>query len=247
MGEGKEDGLMNAKICLPDHAIRYLLLQRTAYLAIPRSIFFRVLNRLSPWQLINAVVQLESAFRKHRIRELFNEDFDHEYESIGSALPQQCSAILDIGCGIGGIDVLLHRHYAAAGSTFFMLDKTHVEDSIYYGFESNAAFYNSLEVAKEVLTANGVASANIKLIHATDDNRIEIDGRIDLVVSLLSWGFHYPVKTYLQRVYELLRPGGHLILDLRHGTDGEAAIRNKFTSVRQLEATEKYARIVAIK
>jgi SAM-dependent methyltransferase len=241
-----KEGLLNTEICLPDHAIRYVLLQRTAYLAIPRTLVYRALSKISPWELTNAVVPIEARFRKRRIRELFNEDIAREYESIRPALPAQSSAILDVGCGIGGIDVLLNRHYADNRPTFYLLDKTQV-DNVYYGFKSKGAFYNSLEVAKEVLIANGVASEKIELIQATQDNRIAIAGPIDLVISLISWGFHYPVGTYLERVHELLRPGGQLILDVRSETDGEAAIRAKFASVRQIEVTEKYTRVCAIK
>lgn len=237
---------MTTEILLPDHAIRYVLLQRTAYLAMPRTLIYRALSKVSPWELTNSVVPIEARLRKARVKELFNQDLAHEYESIRTALPEQCSAILDIGCGIGGIDVLLNRHYAARQPTFYLLDKTQV-DSVYYGFKSRGAFYNSLEVAKEVLTANGVASENVVLVQATDDNRIEIAGPIDLVISLISWGFHYPVGTYLERVHELLRPGGYLILDVRRGTGGDAVLRNKFATVRPIEETEKYTRVVAIK
>ena len=237
---------MNTDICLPDHAIRYVLLQRTAYLAMPRTIVYRALSKISPWDLTNFVVPVEARFRKSRIRKLFNEDIAREYESIRPALPAHCSAILDVGCGIGGIDVLLNRHYSDTRPTFFLLDKTQV-DSVYYGFKSKGAFYNSLDVAKEVLTANGVADGKIELVQATEDNRIEIASPIDLAISLISWGFHYPVGTYLERVHELLRPGGHLILDVRKGTDGEAAIRGKFASVQPVEVTEKYTRVLAVK
>ncbi len=237
---------MNTEIYLPDHAIRYVLLQRTGYLALPRSIVYRALSKLSPWELTNFVVPVEARFRKHCVKELFNEDIAREYESIRPALPEQCSAILDVGCGIGGIDVMLNRHYAESRPTFFLLDKTQV-DSVYYGFKSKGAFYNSLDVAKEVLIANGVAGEKIELVQATEHNRIEIEGPVDLVISLISWGFHYPVETYLDRVHELLRPGGHLILDVRKGTNGEATIRHKFASVREIEATQKYTRVLAVK
>lgn len=238
---------MNTTIHLPQQAIRFVLFQRTAYLAAPKYLLYRALNHFSPWQLIHFVVPLEAVIRKRRIEKLFNEDFAHEYETIRSALPDSCSAILDIGCGVGGIDVLLHRHYADSNLKYYLLDKTQVEKSIWYGFESRGAFYNSLEVARDVLTSNGIPDENIYLIPASEDCRIEIAQPIDLIISLISWGFHYPVETYLGRAYELLRLGGHLILDVRNGTNGEAVIQKKFDSVRRLEVTDKYTRILAVK
>lgn len=237
---------MDDAIKLPDTALRYVLFQRTGYLAIPRTIAYRALAKVWPGELIGVAVAVEAKLRKQRIKQLFNEDFAREFASIRPALPQPCAAILDIGCGVGGIDVLLSRHYATNPPAFHLLDKTQV-DRIHYGFEKRGAFYNSLDVAREVLMLNGVAGDRIKLMHATDDNRIEMSGPVDLVISLISWGFHYPVETYLDRVHELLRPGGHLVLDVRNGTDGEAAIRNKFASVQPIEVTEKYTRILAVK
>lgn len=55
---------------------------------------------------------------------------------------------------------------------------------------------------------------------------------LDLVISLVSWGFHFPVSTYLDQVHDLLREGGRLILDLRKRKDQD---------------TWKYNRVVAIK
>ena len=237
---------MNTNIDVPDKALSYVLLQRTGYLAIPRTMVYRMLAKVWPWKLMNVVVPIEAALRKQRIRQLFNDDFAREFASIASALPRLCSAILDIGCGVGGIDVLLARYYADARPMFYLLDKTQV-DPIHYGFEKRGAFYNSLDVAREVLMLNGVAGERIKLMHATDDNRIEMAGPVDLAISLISWGFHYPVETYLNRVHALLRPGGHLILDVRKSTGGEEAIRSKFPSVRPLQETEKYNRFLAVK
>jgi SAM-dependent methyltransferase len=238
---------MKSEICLPDRAVRYVLFQRTNYLVIPRSLVFKVLKRLLPWQLNNAVVGLESALRRRRIKELFNDDIRRDFEQIRFALPERCGRILDIGCGVAGIDVLLHGHFASCNPVLYLLDKSQVERRVYYGFERKGAFYNSLDVTSEVLTANGVAAENIHLLQATDDHRIDIDQPLDLAISLISWGFHYPAETYLDRVYELLRPGGHLILDLRKGTGGEDTVRRRFGEMRLLHEGLKHRRFVAIK
>jgi hypothetical protein len=41
------------------------------------------------------------------------------------------------------------------------------------------------------------------------------DGGLDLVLSTISWGFHYPLSTHLPQVAAKLRPGGRIIVDLR--------------------------------
>jgi len=66
----------------------------------------------------------------------------------------------------------------------------------------------------------GVAESNIHLVETTKDNLVNIRCGIDVVISLISWGFHYPVETCLDRVHEMLNPGGRLILDVRKQTGG---------------------------
>jgi len=41
------------------------------------------------------------------------------------------------------------------------------------------------------------------------------ENSVDIVYSHMSWGFHYPVNTYGEAVYRVLKPGGRLILTLR--------------------------------
>ena len=82
---------------------------------------------------------------------------------------------------------------------------------------------------------------------ANDQNEIRVEAKFDLVLSLISWGFHYPVETYLARVHEILRPGGHLIMDVRKKTDGMDQIRARFETVEVLVDSKKYERIRAVK
>ena len=39
-----------------------------------------------------------------------------------------------------------------------------------------------------------------------------LDGSVDLIYSHMSWGFHYPLETYLDAAAEILKPSGRLIL-----------------------------------
>ena len=98
-----------------------------------------------------------------------------------------------------------------------------------------------------MLSMNGVPEENIHLLEATDDNKIDIHQRLDLVISLISWGFHYPVSTYLDRVYELLQKNGCLIIDLRKNTEGLKELEWKFSSVTPYFETKTSLRVVAVK
>lgn len=240
-----------AEIRIPDAAVKYILFQRTAYLRLPAARIARFFHRLSRGRartpVFNVAVAAEARVSPSRVKALYTEDMTREYESFRSVLPPTCGRVLDIGCGVAGIDVYVQRHYGDRGIDFYLLDRTEVEPKVFYLFEARGAYYNSLDVAKDLLTANGIAPRRVHLLEATDAGDIRLDGTVDVVLSLLSWGFHYPVATYLHRVHELLSENGVVILDVRKGMDGIPALRQRFPVVEVIQATEKYDRVAAWK
>jgi len=230
---------------IPDDAVRYILFQRTAYLRFTRSALYRRFPALVPAALYGPAVALEARLRGPAIKAEYEEDLRGEYASIREFLPGRCSALLDIGCGVAGIDVFLARHYQDQGPRICLLDRTRTETQVFYGFKNKGAFYNSLEVARSLLVANGVASSAIQLVEATDNNDINVSGKVDLVISLISWGFHYPVETYLHKAHEVLTDAGRLIIDVRKGTTGMDALRSTFARVDVILDTPKFQRILA--
>ncbi|WP_220457550.1 hypothetical protein [Vibrio marinisediminis] len=170
-----------------------------------------------------------------------------EFKIINGYLPEKCESILDIGCGMAGIDLFLNQYYKDRSIDFFLLDKNEVNSSVYYDFNNKAAFYNSLDLAKSFLNLNGISESKIKLLFANDENEINIEQSVDMVISLISWGFHYPVDIYLERVYEILSDKGTLIIDVRKGNNGFDMVKNKFSNVEVIVETSKYYRVKAIK
>lgn len=238
---------MSTQIHLPDQAIEYILFQRTEYQRLARSKLLRAMEKISRFSVYNRMVKLEASLRTRRIRSLFNRDMRGEYESFRAHLPEKCGAVLDIGCGVAGIDVLIQEHYRPDDLEIHLLDKTQTDERVFYGFESTAAFYNSLEVARNLLVSNGIPEERIHAIEAGADHRIGIEGEVDLVISLFSWGFHYPVSTYLERVREILAPGGSLIADLRQKTRGRELLEGAFGPLTIVQETPKRVRIVAVR
>ena len=83
-----------------------------------------------------------------------------------------------------------------------------MDRNIHYGYEKTSSFYNSLLVAKDLLVMNGVSEDFIILSEANGDG-ILTQNKIDIIISLISWGFHYPIHVYLNRVRELLSQRGY--------------------------------------
>lgn len=207
-----------------------------------------LLNRLVirvPSRMYNLAVTLEAFLTKPRVRRLFQQDMEREYKILQPHLPDRSHAILDIGCGVAGIDVLLYQHYKEKGqiSDIYLLDKTEMPKKVYYGLEQNGCYYNSLATAKEMLASNGADPKHIFLQEDHTGHTIDFKTEFDLVISLISWGFHYPIATYLDQVYAMLKAGGILILDVRKGTEGE--IRQKFGNTAVIFEAQKYVRVMA--
>ena len=239
-------------ILVPEAALKYILFQRTRYLRIwpivKKIPFVKLIDTISPSSGSKAIVWLESRFRQRAIRDLFNRDMLDEFESVKGFLPARVSTIFDIGCGVGAINVLFHRHYSYVPDiNFYPLDKIHIDEKIYYRFTNKAAYYNSLDITRMLLSKNGIPTKNIHPIEVAPDYRIDIKTDIDLIVSFLSWGFHYPVSVYLDQAYNLLKQGGRLIIDVRRKTDGEQQLAEKFGNIHRICEHRKSIRVLAIK
>ena len=150
--------------------------------------------------------------------------------------------VLDIGCGIAGWQCFLPEF---AHPEIYLIDKTQLDENLYYGFKAKTSFYNSMEIAKKNLIANGVPGESIITQEATDDNMILSDEGVefDLVVSFISCGFHYPIETYLDEIYEKLKKEGVFIVDLRKGTTGLEVTTKKFGNSEIIRETTTYQRV----
>ena len=120
-----------------------------------------------------------------------------DYRVLVPFLPERVDTILDIGCGMAGIDGLLRRHYP--GAKLWLLDGD--GDEPRDGWNQSLNAFSSRAAADELLAANGVSA----------DRWIDVNTKVplkaDLIISLASWGFHYPLKTY--------DVSGYCIADLR--------------------------------
>lgn len=102
-------------------------------------------------------------------------------------LPDKVDSILDIGCGMAGIDVFLAKRYPAA--TLNLLDGDGPASNWRGLFKDTMEPFNSREAANALLAANGVTG---QVWHDIGTQ----DLKVDLVISLLSWGWHYPLSNY---------------------------------------------------
>lgn len=126
-------------------------------------------------------------------------------------LPARVDSILEIGCGMAAIEVYLKHKYPDArlslldGTGANIVEKGAPAETGKGGWQDTLKPYNSRTHTELLLGANGV----------TVDRWIDIGTKehltADLVVSMASWGYHYPLSTY--------STAGLHIVDLRRGRE----------------------------
>lgn len=129
----------------------------------------------------------------------YAEDVENDFAQMLPHFPAKVDTILDIGCGLAGIDVLLRRHFPKA--RIQLLDKT--GGGFYYNFSDGQPPYGNREDAEALMFVNGLHDAE----WVEDVDALEAD----LIVSTLAWGFHFPLSTYKVK--------GFCIADLRKGKE----------------------------
>ncbi len=147
--------------------------------------------------------------------------------------------IADIGCGYALADLILFRRYDA-DLVLIDIEETRAR---HFGFARTGAGYTNLNKARLFLEKNGVPADRITLINPQHDD-LAAAGQVDLAISLISCGFHYPVTTYTDFFTTQLTPGGAIVLDIRKGSGGIAQMK-KIARVKVLDRQRKFATILA--
>lgn len=170
----------------------------------------------------------------------YEDDLNQTYCEIREYLPDPCWGVLDIGSGLGGIDVLLARHYASNPPYIHLLDGEHDAPEMIVHRQT----FNSMRVARDFLVTNGVRADRFGYFTQGAAN---LPRPYDLVLSLGSWCFHYPPDTYLP----LLLSGGGLhmdsiiIVDVRAAKpDYQRQLAQSLEQVAVIRRGRKYARTV---
>lgn len=186
----------------------------------------------------------EDIFKTIKISSSFQQEFLESYiaantlfyNDIKQYVPEGSRRILDIGCGIGLIPLLLYVESRHNKPSLFLFDKSvdiqdfSKSDIASTGFNKKYEFTASLEVTRQFLKINGVRENDINPCEVGKWS-VSNASPLDLVISRRSWGFHYPIEEYLDEVAISMRPGAVVITDLRHGRAGEQTFRNRFQKV----------------
>lgn len=140
----------------------------------------------------------------------YEQDLKKEFNQMLEFLPEHCNRIIDIGCGIAGIDYFFNIKYD--NPVFYLIDAkiSSRRKKIKYGFSDVKSYYNSFRALKEFLDKN-----NFQNYHLCDiKKQLPVD-QVDIILSLFAAGFHFSIKKYIEYINNCLLKDGILIIDIR--------------------------------
>lgn len=164
-----------------------------------------------------------------------------EYRSLAPVLlAHPPKRIADIGCGYALFDLFIARDSKAS----VVLIDIEQNSRRHFGYAEEGAAYSNLSVARRLMEANGIAAKRIETLNPERED-LSATAPVDLAVSFLSCGFHYPATSYASYFRDKVLPGGTIMLDLRAATAGaQLAALTELGAVEDLPAPPKARRIL---
>ena len=225
---------------LRTEGLRSLLLQRTKYQSKHLWLSNKFLHRCYERYFLTAWEKS----RRQEIAQLYYQDLSNDYQQVSPYLPAQVNSVVDVGAGLGGINIFLHERYKDQNPHFHLLDKNQIDQSIYYFYEQTASAYCDFEATRIFLADNGLPEKQFTLVDL-NNTAFPVGIKADLVISLLSWGYHYPLDTYLDEVTAMIVEDGSLVIDLRKDQDGVVKLMKTFSDVKLVDETFRHVRVIA--
>ena len=135
---------------------------------------------------------------------------------------------MDLGSGIGRASVCMATYYGWRDSKYYLIDGDSGNRQVCGTSQRHGEYYNSHAVAYEFCRANGLYK--VLCVDPNDVSRDVIPEQIDVVVSWLSVGFHWPMKFYLMNIRCFLKPGCLLFFGTRN-CDRMGWVQNEISSI----------------
>ncbi len=157
-------------------------------------------------------------------------------ESIRPALPDTCARVIDIGSGLGGIDILLATHYGSKGQQPVVCLVDGIDDPPVVEWHHKT--FSNMARALDFQKQNGVKYASY-----FSPRNWPMGSKADLIVSFAAYCFHIPVEDYIKDLQCSTKSGTVLIFDVRKARrDWLEELVRVFGRPQVLEQGEKYVR-----
>lgn len=152
------------------------------------------------------------------------------FDSIKPALPSKCDSVLDIGSGLGGIDILVAKHYSPFPEVW-LLDGIDDPPVVEQSFKT----FSNFDVAHDFLIKNG-----LKKVAPLGQPMM----KFDLIHSYFAYGFHIHPGDYLDSIRIMRHKDTVLIFDVRKSKkEWLRDLVTAFGTPKVLFSAEKYVRL----
>ncbi|MDA9694895.1 hypothetical protein N9U24_00385 [Candidatus Pelagibacter sp.] len=168
-------------------------------------------------------------FQVQNFEKITEKLFYKEFETFKKYLPNSVENIMDIGCGLGIINIYLNEFFEKK-PVFFLLDKNKVDRKITYGFSSNYESYNDLNETKNILLENNIDTSSMYLFDV--EKQFVITKKMDLVISLKSMGYHYPINKYIELLRNCCTKDTVFIFDIGDNQYDENYLKTFFEDIK---------------
>ncbi len=176
-------------------------------------------NELNEWFATGARKQLSDALiNNNKINQYFEkiiQNMRNEAKEIYNQLPQKnYKNMASIGPGNGILECILAQ--SMNFDTITLIDIEHSEYHRHLYSDSDSAGYANLQATMQFMQDNNILS---QFVLCNPTKQALPNQPIDLVISILAMGFHFPMKEYADYIYNNLVSGGVLVFDYRKGVN----------------------------
>lgn len=191
----------------------YMLLQR-----VHSAKKYKILERLarrtsfgSSSLFLKNLCLICSPFSKY-IQQAYEASCKHSIEN--KVLPVlrkgKAESILEIGGGVGGNLMCLAQQ--CNPKRVALLDVDSFAPAWGYG---SGGEYNDIDISSHYLKRDLPAEIGLTTFNGNDTDFQNSSQKFDFVFSLIAWGFHFTLETYLGTVVKKLNPSGYGLVEIR--------------------------------
>jgi hypothetical protein len=153
---------------------------------------------------------------KHNLslwKQEFNARIEDDYQTMVPFLPSTAAHIVDIGSGLGALDMRLKQHFGINQIKVSLMDGIQDADVVLFHHKtfSNAIVADSFWKDNNDKFEKYLNAAHVAM-YGFDPGTISFD----LVISLRAWNFHFEPYTYLKWLLPHIHDDTVVITDMRH-------------------------------
>lgn len=198
-------------------------------------------DALGTWFSTGEKAQLFSYLDNNDLLDRYLEEtvrqYTEEVDVLVAALPPACfNRIVSIGPGNGLLELCLFQKTKPRSLLLIDIEETKLHQA---GFAAQGSGYASLAATKAFLTLNGVPEEVV--ITCNPKSQAIPSFRFDLLMSILSMGFHYPCDDYLEFILQNQCNGAWVVVDRRNGSvdPGFETLREKLRMENRIPSSKK--------